>query len=361
MNFDSYNDDYFIHNDVINHNVWCITGEKDVSRHKYIREQFKDVNFHYYTQMEDKTKSCADAHIGVCRKLLESDEKQALVIEDDVVAHVDFSDKLFEIYTEIPKRTPVVLLGYICRFSDTKQVTAHLHSTTRNIVGAQAYVISRAFAMSAIRWYETLPSDCVFGSFDNNCISSEVPIILSLAKGGLFAKPMLFVENLLLPSIRDPSKPEKNDIRNYWFTHYTDSFDVFTKKEERVYSLIFGEYSDASLVYFKHTSLPLYNYLKKFTASRIFVPETELSLVNKYEGAILSAIEQRKYNIIVADLRGFTLLDVTLFVLTTVVVNMQTGKSMLFIEYENTKQLIDVLKDLMKISFFNASCIVIAR
>lgn len=128
----------------------------------------------------------------------------AIVMEDDVLLHNRFVDRLDELMANVPPGTPLVALGYLvwnwadmrwAGLDPARHDLATLHPS--HVWGTQAYWVSRAWAEEAIRRLDRPTTELPLG------VTSEA---ITRWSGGLIAYPPLALEEGFDTTIAGPER-----------------------------------------------------------------------------------------------------------------------------------------------------------
>lgn len=167
------------------------------------------------------TVACFASHLKAIRTFLESNEDEALICEDDVIPHNNFSEKFLEVRKCFPNNCSLVSFSYFpCDNAKYVKISETLYSMgLNNIWGTQLYWISKRYALACLKLYDK-PG---FG-IDEKLKTSE--IILQRSNGCVVI-PMLAIEDCIDSDIRDDANSFSHII-NFG----NENYDYFSLGED---------------------------------------------------------------------------------------------------------------------------------
>lgn len=162
----------------------------------------KDFDRYTITDTVRAEAACLFSHIKALKMFLQSKHSQAIICEDDIMLHNNFSIQLDKIMENCPKDISLVSLGYIILFWDKFEWGGIVpeRKNLRPIVpsvtwGCQCYLINREYANKIIKLLDKPFKDIKVGNY----ITSE---LILKESNGLVSWPPLAIEEVIDSQIR---------------------------------------------------------------------------------------------------------------------------------------------------------------
>lgn len=163
--------------------------------------------------------NCTYAHIKALRTFLETDYDECLIMEDDVMLHNNFNDKLSDILSTRQSYAKCILLSpyFSVALTNNRKLTKDLYVMANGTFSAACYYVTREFAKYANDIFDRPLSEYPF-SWIPNLVSED---ILCRMAGSVCAFPPLAIEECVDSDLNAVWLEGK---RKYWEWYGIDNY-----------------------------------------------------------------------------------------------------------------------------------------